>query len=41
VAVEHVIKPEKKIKNGDVPGKLELIEQHNPLWRDLYDELAH
>jgi putative endonuclease len=31
---------EKRIKKWRRVWKLELIEQHNPQWRDLYDELA-
>jgi putative endonuclease len=31
---------EKRIKKWHRGWKLELIEQHNPQWRDLYDELA-
>ena len=30
---------EKRIKKRRA-WKLELIERHNPQWRDLYDELA-
>jgi putative endonuclease len=38
--MEHAIAREKRIKKWRRAWKLELIEQHNPLWRDLYDELA-
>ena len=31
---------EKRIKKWRRPWKLELIERHNPQWRDLWDELA-
>jgi putative endonuclease len=31
---------EKRIKKWRRAWKLELIERHNPQWRDLYDELA-
>jgi putative endonuclease len=30
---------EKRIKKWRRAWKLELIEQHNPQWRDLYDEM--
>ena len=32
---------EKQIKKWRRAWKLELIEQNNPQWRDLYDEIAH
>jgi len=38
--MEHAIAREKRIKKWRRAWKLELIEQDNPLWRDLYDELA-
>ncbi len=38
--MEHAIAREKRIKKWRRAWKLELIEQHNPQWRDLYDELA-
>jgi len=38
--MEDAILREKRIKRWRRAWKLELIEQHNPLWRDLYDELA-
>jgi putative endonuclease len=31
---------EKRIKKWRRAWKLELIERHNPRWRDLYDDLA-
>jgi putative endonuclease len=31
---------EKRVKKWRRAWKLELIERHNPQWRDLYDELA-
>jgi putative endonuclease len=31
---------EKRIKNWRRAWKLELIERHNPQWRDLYDKLS-
>jgi putative endonuclease len=31
---------EKRIKKRRRAWKLELIERHNPRWRDLYDDLA-
>jgi putative endonuclease len=33
------IAPEKQIKAGSRRKKIELINQLNPEWRDLYDEL--
>ena len=38
--MESAILREKRIKKWRRSWKLELIEQHNPQWRDLYDELA-
>jgi putative endonuclease len=38
--MEDAILREKRIKRWRRAWKLELIEQHNPQWRDLYDELA-
>ena len=35
-----VILREKRIKKWRRAWKLEVIERHNPQWRDLYDELA-
>jgi putative endonuclease len=37
--MEDAIVREKRIKRWLRAWKLELIEQHNPQWRDLYDEL--
>jgi putative endonuclease len=37
--MEDAIAREKRIKKWRRAWKLELIEQHNPQWRDLYDEL--
>jgi putative endonuclease len=37
--MENAIAREKRIKKWRRAWKLELIEQHNPQWRDLYDEL--
>ena len=34
------INREKQIKNWQRKWKVRLIEQQNPTWRDLYDELA-
>ena len=31
---------EKRIKKWRRTWKLELIERHNPQWRDLYEELT-
>ena len=38
--MEDAILQEKRIKKWRRAWKLELIEQHNPQWRDLYDQLA-
>ncbi len=38
--MEDAIMREKRIKKWRRSWKLELIEQHDPQWRDLYDELA-
>jgi putative endonuclease len=38
--MEDAILREKRIKKWRRTWKLELIEQRNPQWRDLYDELA-
>ena len=37
--MEGAIAREKPIKKWRHAWKLELIEQHNPQWRDLYDEM--
>jgi putative endonuclease len=36
---ESAIKREKRLKSWLREWKVELIEKHNPQWRDLYDEL--
>ena len=38
-SMEAAIQREKAIKEWKRRWKLELIEKHNPGWRDLYDEL--
>jgi len=38
--LEAVILREKRLKKWQRAWKLELIERHNPQWRDLYDELT-
>ncbi|HEX4112171.1 MAG TPA: GIY-YIG nuclease family protein [Stellaceae bacterium] len=38
-AIENAITREKQIKRWKRAWKLELIEQDNPQWRDLYDDL--
>ena len=38
--MEAAILHEKRLKKWRRAWKLELIERHNPQWRDLYDELA-
>jgi putative endonuclease len=38
--MEDAILREKRIKRWRRAWKLELIEQHNRQWRDLYDDLA-
>lgn len=38
-SIESAIKREKQLKNWHRPWKINLIEQHNSQWRDLYDEL--
>ena len=37
---ESAIVREKQIKKWNRNWKLELVEQHNPEWRDLYPEIA-
>ena len=36
----EAILSEKRLKKWRRAWKLELIERHNPQWRDLYDDLA-
>jgi putative endonuclease len=38
--MEGAIVREKRLKKWRRAWKSGLIEQHNPQWRDLYDELA-
>jgi putative endonuclease len=38
--METAIAREKQLKAGSRTAKLALIEQANPDWRDLYEELA-
>ena len=38
--MEDAIVREKRMRKWRRAWKLDLIEQHNPQWRDLYDELA-
>jgi putative endonuclease len=38
--IETAILREKQLKKWRRAMKLELIERHNPLWQDLYDDLA-
>jgi putative endonuclease len=37
---EFAFRRERQIKEWRRKWKIELIEAHNPHWRDLYDELA-
>ena len=39
-SITHAIKREKSIKEWKRAWKLELIEKHNPSWRDLYEEIV-
>ena len=39
-AMDTAIAREKQIKAGSRLKKLKLIEDFNPLWKDLYDDLA-
>jgi len=38
-SMEAAILREKQIKSGSRKNKIKLIEENNPLWLDLYDEL--
>ena len=38
--IEEAIKREKRLKKWNRPWKMRLIEQMNPEWNDLYDELV-
>ena len=38
--MEYAIAREKQIKGGSRKRKLALIEGHNPLWRDLFEEVC-
>ncbi|MDP4605509.1 MAG: GIY-YIG nuclease family protein [Erythrobacter sp.] len=39
--MESAIMREKQIKAGNRKAKLTLIEADNPVWRDLFGEIAH
>jgi putative endonuclease len=39
--METAIMREKQIKGGSRPKKLKLIEEFNPQWKDLFDDIAH
>ncbi|MFC3193341.1 GIY-YIG nuclease family protein [Marinicella sediminis] len=39
-SIEKAIRREKQLKNWKRSWKVHLIEQLNPLWRDLYTELS-
>ena len=39
-AMDTAITREKQIKAGSRPKKLKLIEDFNPQWKDLYDDIA-
>jgi putative endonuclease len=39
--MDHAILREKQIKAGSRARKLTLIEDMNPDWRDLWDDIAH
>jgi putative endonuclease len=39
--MEAAILREKQIKAGSRKKKLALIEEFNPQWRDLYEDIAH
>jgi len=36
---ENAIKREKRLKHWNRQWKIELIEKHNPSWKDLYDQI--
>lgn len=38
-SIENAIKREKQIKAGSRKKKLTLIEENNPDWKDLYEDL--
>ncbi len=38
--VQYAIEREKQIKAGSRKKKLALIEQYNPEWKDLYEEIV-
>ena len=39
-SVENAIQREKQLKDWRRVWKVDLIEQSNPYWRDLYDEIV-
>ena len=39
--MESAIMREKQIKAGNRKAKLKLIEEDNPTWRDLFEDIAH
>ena len=41
VSIEDAIAEEKRIKAGNRKAKLELIENMNPQWRDLWEEVKN
>lgn len=41
MTMETAIEREKQIKGGSRKKKLDLIECGNPLWKDLYEDIAH
>jgi putative endonuclease len=41
LTMETVILREKQIKGGSRVKKLKLIEEENPRWEDLYEDIAH
>ena len=40
-SVEEAIAEEKRIKAGNRQSKLKLIENMNPLWKDLWEEITN